>query len=361
MRLNLLLNSFLEDLKFKVKLNIMSKENIKELLDKANSGLSLTLKEAEILFNVEGENFKKLLEVSLQIFFRKTGGKVSFYEKAFPPISITGYNCELNCKHCNKYYLKHMIPAENQEKLVNIGKILHKQGIKGILLSGGSRRDGVVPLNLFLDAIKTLKEKFNFFIEAHTGLIGYEDSRNLVKAGVDAMLPDVVGDAKTTMQVYGLNIKPTDYEKMLKDMKKAGVKNISPHICIGLDFGVIKGELKALEIVSKYPPSVLVLTILIPTIGTAMENVQPPKPEDVAKIVAIANLMLPETPISLGCVRPGGVYRDAVDSLAIKAGISSIAVPSKSALMEAEKLGLRVKRFKENMCCCAVNIEEIKF
>ncbi|MGP3667800.1 MAG: radical SAM protein [Candidatus Bathyarchaeota archaeon] len=339
-----------------MKTEIMSGGDIREMLDKASLGLGLTLEEAKLLFNVEGENFKKLLKTSLQTFFRKTGGKVSFYEKAFPPISITGYNCELNCKHCNKYYLKHMIPVENQEKLVNVGRILHKQGIKGVLLSGGSRKDGVVPLNLYLDAIKILKEKFNFFIEAHTGLIGYEDSNMLVKAGVDAMLPDVVGDVETTMQVYGLNVKLEEYEKMLDGMKKAGVKNVSPHVCIGLNFGRIKGELNALKIVSKHSPSVLVLTILIPTVGTPMEKVQPPKPEDVAKIIAIANLMLPETPISLGCVRPGGVYRNIVDSLAIKAGVSSVAVPSESALTEAKRLGLNIKRFKENMCCCAVNV-----
>ena len=156
-------------------------------------------------------------------------------------------------------------------------------------------------------------------------------------------------------RIYHLNLKPEDYVSMLDGMVKAGIKNISPHICIGLDYGRLKGEIKALKIVSKFNPTVVVLTVLIPTKETPMEKVPPPKPEDVAKIVAIANLMLPKTPISLGCVRPGGTHRNHIDKLAVKAGVSRIAVPSKNAFKEAKKLGLKTKVFHKNMCCCVKN------
>ncbi|OYT56335.1 MAG: radical SAM protein [Candidatus Hecatellales archaeon ex4484_218] len=323
-----------------------------KILDKAIQGLGLNLEEAKILFKAKNSFFEDLMEASRKLMVKKTGGVLKVYMKAFPPISITGYDCELNCIHCQKYYLKHMIPAETPEKLVKVCERLKKKGIKGVLLSGGSRKDGIVPLNLFLDAIKTVKKSFGLWIEAHTGMVNYKISKMLVEAGLDAALPDVVGDVETVRKVYGLNFRLEDYALMLDGMVKAGIKNISPHVCVGLHFGKIKGELEALNLISKFKPTVIVITVLIPTRGTPMEMVTPPKPEEVAKIIAIANLMFPKTPISLGCVRPGGVYRNILDKFAVKAGVSKIAVPSKAVFEEGEKLGLKMKIFQDYMCCC---------
>ena len=336
------------------------KDSQEKVLEKASRGLGLSFREAYLLLEVKNKDFDRLLQASFKLFLRKTGGVIRFYENAFPPVSVTGFDCELNCNHCYGYYLKHMIPAKTSEKLVKVCEKLYRSGIKGVLLSGGSRKDGTVPLDLFLDAIKIIKKRFGLWIEAHTGPINYKSSFLLSKAGLDAVLPDVVGDSETVREVYGLSLKPKDYASMLNGMVKAGIRNISPHVCVGLHFGKLKGELKALEIVSRFNPSVVVLTVFIPTKGTPMEKFSPPKPEDVAKIVSIANLMFPKTPVSLGCVRPGGTYRNLVDRLAVKAGVSRIAVPSKSAFDEAEKLGLKIKVFHENMCCCVEKPETLK-
>ena len=163
----------------------------------------------------------------------------------------------------------------------------------------------------------------------------------------------MVGDAETTKKVYGLKITLKEYELMLAGMEKAGMKNISPHICVGLDFGRLKSEVKALQLVSKFHPPTIVITVFIPTQKTPMGEALPPKPEDVAKIIAVANLMFPKTPVSMGCVRPGGNHRDRVDRLAVLAGAAKIAVPSKTAFKEAERLGLKTKTFSNHMCCCA--------
>ena len=333
-------------------------ERIDKILRKAVKGFGLTLTEALFLLRTEGKDFDKLIQASFKFSTKKTKRIIRFYEKAFPPVSLTGYECELDCNHCKKHYLMHMTPTETPTKLVKVCEGFHKKGIKGVLLSGGSRKNGVVPLDSFLDAIKTVKKRFNMFIEAHTGPINHETSKLLVEAGLDAFLPDVVGDEETPQKVYGLNLGPKTYETMLEGMVKAGIKNISPHVCVGLNFGKVGSEVNALKLISKFNPTVVVITVFIPTPGTPMENVPPPRPEDVAKTIAIANLMFPKTPVSLGCVRPGGTHRDLVDRLAVKVGVSKIAVPSRSAYKEAERLGLKVKVFHQNMCCCAEEVEK---
>jgi uncharacterized radical SAM superfamily protein len=81
-----------------------------------------------------------------------------------------------------------------------------------------------------------------------------------------------------------------------------------------------------------------------------MEDVPPPPPDTVGRIIAIAKLMYPDVPVSLGCVRPGKAYRRAIDAAAIRAGATKIAVPSLGAKKAAEELGLKIKDF-EQMCC----------
>ena len=90
---------------------------------------------------LEGKDFDRLLKASFKLFLKKTGGVIRFYENAFPPITVTGFECELDCKHCHKHYLKHMIPIKTPEELVKVCEKLHRKGVKGVLLSGGSRKD----------------------------------------------------------------------------------------------------------------------------------------------------------------------------------------------------------------------------
>jgi uncharacterized radical SAM superfamily protein len=245
-----------------------------------------------------------------------------------------------------------MIPIKKHGDLFKVCKALYMQGVKGVLLSGGSRKDGTVPLDIFLDEIKKIKNNFNIFLEAHTGPIKSKISQQLATAKIDAVLPDIVGDVRTTEKIYGIKLAPKDYELMLMGMEKAGIKNISPHICVGLNNGQLQGEIEALKIVSKFHPTTIVITVFIPTAGTPMENLSPPTPTNIGKIIAIANLMFPKVPISLGCVRPGKKYRQQIDRVAIKAGVAKLAVPSRAAVEEAEKFDLKAEIFKQNMCCC---------
>jgi hypothetical protein len=62
---------------------------------------------------------------------------VRFFPQPFTPVSVTGTNCDLECKHCSSHYLKHMIDASSNN-LENIAADFSKRGEKGMLLSGGS-------------------------------------------------------------------------------------------------------------------------------------------------------------------------------------------------------------------------------
>jgi uncharacterized radical SAM superfamily protein len=111
----------------------------------------------------------------------------------------------------------------------------------------------------------------------------------------------------------------------------------------------LDGELEALKMVATVKPSALVIIAFMPIHGTIMEKTAPPKPAEIAKVMAIARLMFPKTPLILGCMRPKGRARAETDILALKAGVDAIAFPSEEAVKFAESKGW--KTAFSSYCC----------
>jgi len=125
-----------------------------------------------------------------------------------------------------------------------------------------------------------------------------------------------------------------------------------PHVIVGLHHGKLKGELHALEMISKYKPSALAIIAFMPIHGTEMEKVEPPKPIDIARVTATARAMFPETPLVLGCMRPKGRHRVETDVLAIKAGVNAIAFPTEEAITFAQQHGYKI--VFSSFCCSRI-------
>lgn len=326
-----------------------SENHIKRIFDANNEG---ELK----------ENLKKVQQVTLRNF----GKKIHFYAPSFmyyktdyyhssptdfPTISLTGRSCALKCKHCNGKVLNTMYSATTPEKLLNLCVQLRNRGTFGCLISGGCLPDGSVPLGKFIDVIEKIKRNLGLVLVVHTGVIDFNRAEKLRDAGVDAALIDIIGSDKTIKEIYRLNLTVEAYENSLKALHEVGITFV-PHVIVGLHYGKLNGELKALEMISSYSPSALVIIAFMPIRGSEMESVEPPKPVDIAKIIAIARLMLPQTPLALGCMRPKGKHRIKTDVLAIKAGINAIAFATEEAIEFAQKQGYET--IFSPLCCSQI-------
>ena len=190
-------------------------------------------------------------------------------------------------------------------------------------------------------------------MNVHTGLISQNSAEKLSKTGIDIVSFDIVGDKETINKVYGINKTPQDYLNSLKILQESGIKYIAPHICVGLNYGNISGEIEALKLIKEIKPYLIVLLALVPTKNTPMEIIKI-EPEKIGKIVAITRLMFPSTPISFGCMRPGGISRATLDLLAFQAGISRIEIPTQSLVRYAIKNGYNIKKINS---CCALPAE----
>ncbi len=267
-------------------------------------------------------------------------------KKFFPPhiyfvypnrtqtISVTGGHCDMNCAHCGGHYLKNMQEIDQ----VN-------NNVSSCLISGGCNSEGKVPI---LDQKKKIKQLASTSrLNAHVGLVNEEEARQIGQLA-EVVSFDFIASNEVIEQVYGLkDITKEDYLTSYQLLNK-NVK-VVPHICIGLNGGKESGEMTALEMLAEENPDALAFIIFSPTRGTFFEHRLPPSIERVMDILAFARVKFPKTPIHLGCMRPGGKYRNEVDYWAIKAGVTKIVSPSPRAKKLVSELGYKVIYREE--CC----------
>jgi len=290
---------------------------------------------------------KSLKDEMLKSFTRRIElfeNVIHFYPQPFTPLSLTADRCQLSCKHCNKHYLQHMI--DTSQNLADVAEQLHNRGTIGIILSGGSTRDGYVPLYQHTKDINKIKENTLLLISAHIGMITKEQAKQL--HFLDTALADVIGDNRTIHDILGLEKTCDDVEKTLKYLNDEKIP-IAPHIIVGLSDEGLESELHALEIAKKYNPITLVIVVFIPTPNTPLGDRNLPEISNVIKVITTARTTL-DVPISLSCVRPGGRYRQLLDHYAILGGVDRIAVPSREAYKTTEQLKMKIREHP-GLCC----------
>ena len=268
----------------------------------------------------------------------------------FVSVSVTGTACALQCDHCQSRVLEGMIPT-NGKGLFELAGELAARGTRGLLVSGGCDRRGRVPLLRHVPDLKRIRSELGLTIRVHPGLPDEETAAALGEVDLDGAMLDVIGAAETIREVYHLEVGVEEYEAVLARLARHGVPLV-PHIILGLHYGRLLGEWRALEMIARHRPKFLVLVILMPLYGTAMAGVTPPSAEEIGGFFDLARAALPDTPIMLGCARPIGPSKAEIDRRAVDAGLNGIAYPAEGIVAYAESRGL-VPRFHD--ACCGVN------
>jgi uncharacterized radical SAM superfamily protein len=270
---------------------------------------------------------------------------------AFVAVSVTGTSCALACEHCKTGVLRGMTELPRAEgSLFDLCARLAARGARGVLVSGGSDRKGRVPLAPHLDDLARIRRELGLRIRVHPGLPDEPTCRGLARADIDGAMIDVIGHRDSIRDVYHLDQAPEDYEEALSHLERYGVPAV-PHIIIGLHFGRMLGEWRALEMVARHPPKLLVLVVLMPLSGTPMAGIDPPSDEAIGRFFETCREALPETPIMLGCARPLGERKARIDRMAVDSGLNGIAYPAEGIVEYARERKL-TPEFVD--ACCGV-------
>jgi len=315
--------------------------------------IRMPLKELQTeAFRIRKAHFSNELTFSIPGTVSYHDDTLPFQKNRFAAISVTGSHCDLQCGHCQGKLLESMIPAENPETFLQVADRLQSDGAHGILVSGGANRNGEVPLEEFISSIRKIKERDpKFKVIVHTGLIQRENAKGLKEAGVDQILIDIIGDDDTIREVYHLNKRVKDYEETLWMLKEMGHR-IAPHLIIGHHFGEIRGEWRALEMVTHVGVETIVLVILKTLLPVGKNHFKIPKPDEASRIAAIARILNPKIPIRMGCIRPAHPSKLEMEKGFIDSGVNTIAYPIQGTIEYAKEIGLETKFIE--MCCSLV-------
>jgi lipoyl synthase len=267
----------------------------------------------------------------------------------FVSISVTGTACALSCEHCKMSVLHGMNDLRRFDgSLFELCAGLAEQGARGVLISGGSDRQGRVPLLPHVPDLIRVRRELGMSIRVHTGLPDEETCAALGEVGIDGAMVDVIGHQDTIREIYHLDSTPQDFEVVLSNLERYTVPTV-PHIILGLHYGEMLGEWHALEMIARHRPKLLVLVVLMPLTGTPMVNVSPPPVEEIGGFFEAARRILPDTPVMLGCARPMGPVKMDIDRLAVDAGFNGIAYPASGIVEYARQRGLEPNFI--NACC----------
>lgn len=274
-------------------------------------------------------------------------------KNSFPAFSITAGACGLNCDHCQKKILEPMIPATNPEMLdQKVRHLIETEELNGFLLSGGSNKKNEISYGRYLPVVEKLKRDYaDLKVAIHSALLDERRAKEMESAGVDTVMMDVIGAAETIKEVYKLDRPVADFEATLAALCTTSME-VTPHIVIGLHYGRILGESNALDIVSRYDITALVLVVIMPFYAKPGTFVTPGT-TDVGRIFLEARKRLPDKQVLLGCARPPGMHKRVTDAYAIMAGLDGIAFPADGAVSVAHTIG---RPFEQAHSCCSIKL-----
>ena len=303
----------------------------------------------EIIFKVPGS------KVFISEHYRNTKG-------SFLNISITGEKCELNCPHCRTHLLKGMDFCPEPDRLENLIKEKMKSGIlKGFLISGGFDKKGKLALNDYLACIKKIKTANpEIKIYAHAGFVDTDEAIKIKESGIDGVLANVISSRSAIETVYNLpGYFPEDYYRTLDNLKKTGNKT-APHIIIGLDHGIINSEFEAVKQISGIGADCLVFVIVkklsreinFPEDIDYFNEKSEKYIEEIKSLISLAQKLMPDVPVSLGCAKPAIKIRGQLEIDLLKIGINIIAFPAKETIdyVISENIPYRF----EETCCAGI-------
>lgn len=269
----------------------------------------------------------------------------------FPAFSITGSACALNCDHCRTEILKPMIPALRPEDFDRrVRDMIALRGLSGFLLSGGSDKRNEIRYERFYPVIEGLKRDFpHLKIALHSALTDRTRAKAMEAAGVDTVMMDVIGAQETIEQVYHLDRRVEDFEETLAALTETSME-VVPHIVVGLHYGRILGEARALDMVARHPVHSLVFVVIMPFYA-APGTFETPDTAEVGRIFLEGRARVPDRDVLLGCARPAGMHKRMTDAYAVMAGLDGIAFPAEGAVEVARMIG---RPHTQQMACCSM-------
>lgn len=148
----------------------------------------------------------------------------------YVPLSLTGSWCALGCKFCKGRYLVNMLHV-TPSSFVDAMRELYASGVRGVLLSGGFRRDAMLPIEPYVDKLGLVRSECGIFISAHLGLVTDRDLLLSLRELIDVVDYEFTLSQFIINYVRGLAFGAGRYVEALTRIIECGLR-VVPHIYV---------------------------------------------------------------------------------------------------------------------------------
>jgi len=269
---------------------------IRNIGKKVLEGEKITFPEAKRLLETKKEAIVDLMAAANQVRHRFMGNRADFCTI----INAKSGRCSEDCKFCvqSAHYQGNCktYPMLDAEEILQAAKEAEKNSVQRFSIVSSGRSLGNKDFEKVIQATKKIRRETRLEVDCSLGILSEEQVLGLRQAGV-------------TRYHHNLETSPSFFEKIctthtisekLKTIEIAKEKGLS--ICSGGIIGL--GEtceqwMEMIFLLREIEVDCIPVNILDPRPGTPLENITPPPPLEIIKLLSIMRLIVPHTEIRL--------------------------------------------------------------
>ena len=276
--------------------NMNTLEFIKECQEKVFSGIGISSKDAEKLFNIPDENLKELSSCANEITRDFNGDKVDVEQLN----NIKKNACSEDCTFCGQSAFfdtgieTYQLPTP--EEIVTKAQKAKDEGAESYCLVAAWREPSPKDFEKICEIISEINEKVGISLECSLGFLTKEQALKLN----DLKVKRYNHNLETAKSKFSEICTTHTYEDRLKTLKIA--RDAGLELCTGGIIGL--GETRkqrlelALELARIYPEEVTI-NILVPIPGTPLELQTEIPNSEIIRMFSVIRFLLPESVIKI--------------------------------------------------------------
>ena len=320
----------------------------KEVLEKAEDARGLSLEEAAMLLEIEGEEeIRRLFEAAKKVKEKIYGRRIVIFTPLY-----TSNECQNNCLYCGFRVANRDLHRKtlSSAEIAREARIIEKQGHKRILLVCGE--DGKkTTVDHITEALEKIYQQTDIRrINVNAAPMSVEDFKKLKAVGIGTYQIFQETYHRETYQLMHPGGPKSDYDHRLRALDRAfeaGIDDFGIGVLFGLydyRFEVLASLMHAQYMEGNYRvgPHTLSIPRLRPAMDSGLKETPYPIGDmEFKKIVAVYRLALPYTGIILSTREDKGL-RDQL----LQLGVSQVSTGSKTSPGGNEKADKEARQFE---------------
>lgn len=264
--------------------------------EKVLGGERLSFPEAKKLLEVGKTNLLELILIANQVREQFFGNQIGLCTI----INAKSGGCSEDCKFCaqsSRYQSECTVyPLLNIESIVQAANHAASQGIPRFSIVTSGRSLGQKDFEKVIKAIQTIHQHTKITVDCSLGILSSEQAVALKKAGVERYHHNL----ETSPSFFSQVCTTHSISEKIETLNRA--KEVGLSLCSGGIIGLGETPEQWLEMVfvlRDLKVDSIPVNILNPRPGTPLEDIRPPSPLQVLKMLAIMRLIVPQTEIRL--------------------------------------------------------------